>query len=276
MPPKGKGKGKGEPKGQRFDSSHGKGNFLHKGASHHKGKGAKGKPYKDSPKGNRTPSGSTASISLVCDFCHMHGHISQNCRKRQALHNSASYQQARSQFDTRQQLLIDQLENSLFAPNVCSWCLQGACTQANCYPPEEPVFCAEVTHFFQDSLLPFVQNTKLCLPVDNSVPLMSQHFSFDGTDWGQHTEHEELAENQEYFDQEGVDQLMCEESSTELGSYPLDDMLTDPQGEPLEYKVVHSEIHLLQDGMDNNLDHKDSIENINDSYYNDNFEDNLG
>ena len=184
----------------------------------------------------------------------MHGHISQNCRKRQALHNSASYQQARSQFDTRQQLLIDQLENSLFAPNVCSWCLQGACTHATCHPPEDPDFYTEVTHFFQESLLPFVQNAKLCLPVDNAVPLMSQHFAFEGTDWGHHAEYEELAEDQEYFDQEGVDQLMCEGSITEPNPYPLDDKLIDPQGEHSEYEVVHSEMHLLQDDVEDNFD----------------------
>ncbi len=68
---------------------------------------------------------------------------------------------------------------------------------------------------------------------------------------------------------------MYEESSTELNSYPLDDMLNDPQGEQSEYEIVHSEMHLLQDGMEDNLVNKDSIENINDSYYVDNFEDNL-
>ncbi len=60
MSPKGKGEGKGAPKGQRSDSSQGKGNFFQKGASHSKGKGSsKGKSYKGSPKGNRTHSGST-------------------------------------------------------------------------------------------------------------------------------------------------------------------------------------------------------------------------
>ena len=104
---------------------------------------------------------------------------------------------------------------------------------------------------------------------------MPQHFAFNGTDWGQYTEYEELAENQEHFDQEGLDQLMCEESSAEFSSYPLDDMLNDPQGEHSEYEIVHSEMHLLQDEMDEDMVHKDSIENINDSYYVDNFEDNV-
>jgi hypothetical protein len=34
-------------------------------------------------------------------------------------------------------------------------------------------------------------------------------------------------------------------------------------------------MHLLQDETDDDMVHKDSIENINDSYYVDNFEDNV-
>ncbi len=114
-----KGKGKITFKGQRSDNSFSKGKSSGKGSildgSKGSGKGKnspKGKGKSSKGKGNRTPQSGTVSHNLVCDFCHLHGHISQNCRKRQALHNSASYQQARSQFDTRQQLLIDQLENS--------------------------------------------------------------------------------------------------------------------------------------------------------------------
>ena len=106
---------------------------------------------------------------------------------------------------------------------------------------------------------------------------MPQHFAFEGTDWGHHAEYEELAEDHEYLEQEG-DQLMCEESSTEPNSYSLDDMLIDPQGEHSEYEVVHSEMHLLQDGAEDDMDHKEStgdINDINDSYYVENYEDNL-
>ena len=74
------------------------------------------------------------------------------------------------------------------------------------------------------------------------------------------------------------DHLMCEGSSTEPNSYPLDDMLIDPQGEHSEYEVVHSEMHLLQDGAEDDMDHKEStgdINNINDTYYVENYEDNL-
>jgi hypothetical protein len=126
--------------------------------------------------------------TLVCGFCHLHGHHESNCRKRHALHNSESYQQARSQFNSRQQLLFDQLENSLFAPNVCSWCLQSGCNAMSCHAPEDTDFYVDTTHLFQETLLPYVQNAKLGLPVDNAAPLMPQHFAFDDADWGQYTE----------------------------------------------------------------------------------------
>jgi hypothetical protein len=116
----------------------------------------------------------------------MHGHLEQNCRKRLALHNSAPYQQAKSTFTPRQQLIVDQLEDTLFAPNVCSWCLACAYTRTpeSCYPPEDPDFYTEVTHLFQSTLLPYVQSAKLGLPIDDSAPLMPHHFAFEETEWG--------------------------------------------------------------------------------------------
>ena len=152
-------------------------------SSSFKGKGKqKGKSLKG--KSSRTLQGS-ASPQIICTFCHLHGHTERNCRKKNALHHSNSYQQARSQFNHRQQLVMDQLENSLFAPNVCSWCLQTNCTTTTCYPPDDPEFYSETTHLFQTTLLPFVQNAKLGLAVDNAAPLMPQHLAFDGADWGQ-------------------------------------------------------------------------------------------
>ncbi len=147
------------------------------GKGKQKGKFTKGKSSR--------PPNSGASSPLICNFCHLHGHTERNCRKKNALHHSNSYQQARSQFNNRQQLVMDQLENSLFASNVCSWCLQSNCTTATCYPPEDPEFYTETTHLFQSTLLPYVQNAKLGLVVDNAAPLMPQHLAFDGADWGQ-------------------------------------------------------------------------------------------
>ena len=194
--PKGnnKGKGRGSPKGKLDDQSsqqspnvkgkgygRGKGSFVSKGKGTFKGKLPKGKGY-------RSPNTGTSLATLVCGFCHLHGHHESNCRKRHALHNSESYQQTRSQFNSRQQLLFDQLENSLFAPNVCSWCLQSGCDVMSCQAPEDTDFYVDTTHHFQETLLPYVQNAKLGLPVDNAAPLMPQHFAFHDADWGQHTD----------------------------------------------------------------------------------------
>jgi hypothetical protein len=194
--PKGnnKGKGRGSPKGKLDNQSsqpspnvkgkgygRGKGSFVSKGKGTFKGKLPKGKGY-------RSPNTGTSLATLVCGFCHLHGHHESNCRKRHALHNSESYQQTRSQFNSRQQLLFDQLENSLFAPNVCSWCLQSGCDVMSCQAPEDTDFYVDTTHHFQETLLPYVQNAKLGLPVDNAAPLMPQHFAFHDADWGQHTD----------------------------------------------------------------------------------------
>lgn len=185
-----KGKGKPSPKGNR--ASHSSSSVGSLSQTTHKGKGsftkgksilsAKGKT--DKGKGHRHPFINPSPSSLQCKFCHLHGHLEEHCRKKRALQNSTSYQQARKQFTPRQQLVINQLEDSLFAPNVCSWCLNCSCTEDTCYPPEEPDFYTEVTHLFQTTLLPYVQNAKLGLAVDNASPLMPQHLAFEGIDWG--------------------------------------------------------------------------------------------
>ena len=203
-----KGKGKPFPKGNRIGTQ-----FLNpmapSGPSTPKGKGSqnnlvkgkgifspKGKGEKG--KGSRSYDNNSSFTRLQCKFCHLHGHVEQNCRKKQALQNSSAYQQARKQFTPRQQLVVDMLEDNLFAPNVCSWCLHCSCTEDTCYPPEEPDFYTEVTHLFQTTLLPYVQNAKLGLAVDNAAPLMPQHLAFDGADWGHYHTQVQNFDNHHY------------------------------------------------------------------------------
>ena len=255
MPYKGarKGKGKGITKGKRQINSsgstplYGKGFSRGKGAVSHKGKGPpKGKVSKG--KDQRSNSGISLS-TLVCNFCHLHGHHESNCRKKHALHNSDSYQQARSQFNSRQQLLFDQLENSLFAPNVCSWCLQSNCNATNCYPPEEPSFYSSTTHLFQESLLPFVQNAKLGLPIDNSAPLTPEHFTFEDADWGQ-------VYNESDFENWHSDEVQpsCESSwrnssSSNIDQYIMEDETDDQETEYVveQYETQANEMEEIED-----------------------------
>ena len=146
---KGKGKGKKGHKGGKggyrsqqprsllaFDNSKGKG----KGKPPFPGPKGKGKTPSsygnrgkdNSPswmKGNTSPaltsaantsSGVSSHTSIVCGFCHKIGHTTENCRKRTALHSNTLYQQTRSKFSGRQQLLFAGLENSVFSPDACS------------------------------------------------------------------------------------------------------------------------------------------------------------
>ena len=78
-----KGKGKTTFKGQRTGNSlskgkpSGKGSTIDSSKGVSKGKGSpKGKGKSSKGKGNRTPQSGAVSHNLVCDFCHLHGHIS--------------------------------------------------------------------------------------------------------------------------------------------------------------------------------------------------------
>ena len=210
---KGKGKGKKGHKGGKggyrpqpprphlaFDNSKGKG----------KGKppfpGPKGKGKTPSSYGNRgkdnspswmksntssaltsaanTSSGVSSHTSIICGFCHKIGHDTESCRKRTALHNNTLYQQTRSKFSGRQQLLFAGLENSVFSPDSCSWCLQSHCDGRNCTPPEEPLFFTQTNNAFCEEILPLVKNAKLELPVGSNEPLSPQQFHFQDSYWG--------------------------------------------------------------------------------------------
>ena len=196
------GKGtKGKDKGYnpRFDG---------KGKPHDgKGKGLKGKKGKiQSPKGakggkgvkgkaalgNRIQESSAGDTNItesvkpmICDFCHKPNHVRQNCRKLQALNNSKTYRQARNRHDKRRQFLFTMMENSVFSPNTCSWCLSVSCNGGNCYPPDDPVFFTETNNIFCEEILPLVKNAKLELPLDSADPLIPYQFHFEDTGWGQ-------------------------------------------------------------------------------------------
>ena len=103
--PKGKGKGKFSPQSQK-----GKGKFPSKGNR------TKGKPIALTEA--NAPSTISSHTSIVCGFCHIIGHTTENCRKRLALHNNTLYQQTRSKFSGRQQLLFAGLENSVFSADT--------------------------------------------------------------------------------------------------------------------------------------------------------------
>jgi hypothetical protein len=163
-----KGKGKGKPSFPgNFGSSKGKGK-----SSSSFGNRGKGIISPSLASESNTSSGISSHTSIVCGFCHKIGHTTENCRKRTALHSNTLYQQTRSKFSGMQQLLFAGLENSVFSPDACSWCLQSHCDGSNCTSPEEPLFFTQTNNAFCEEILPLVKNAKLELPVGSNEPLI--------------------------------------------------------------------------------------------------------
>ncbi len=80
------------------------------------------------------------------------------------------------------------MENSVFSPNTCSWCLSASCNDGNCYPPDDPVFFTETNNIFCEEILPLVKNAKLELSIDSADPLIPYQFHFENSGWGQQWE----------------------------------------------------------------------------------------
>jgi hypothetical protein len=191
-------KGKGERPSLTFHvDGKGKGSKGKKGTNiSSKGlrgaKGTKGKPTL----GNRVIDSMSSSSSgvtnisenfkpITCDFCHKPNHVRQNCRKLQALNNSKTYRQARDRHENRRQFIFNMLENSVFSPHACSWCLSSECDGIHCYPPDDPVYFTETNNIFYEEILPLVKNAKLELPLDSADPLIPYQFYYEDSGWGQ-------------------------------------------------------------------------------------------
>jgi hypothetical protein len=114
----------------------------------------------------------------------------------------------------------------------------------SCHAPEDADFYVDTTHLFQETLLPYVQNAKLGLPVDNAAPLMPQHFAFDDADWGQYTA-SALEPSLETWKHDNTSDMY--ESSWELSMNSDTDhyILEDGSGEQdEEYVVEHNDSQL--------------------------------
>jgi hypothetical protein len=110
---------------------------------------------------------------------------------------------------------------------------------------------------------------------------MPQHFAFDGTDWGHHTEYDQFSghPNWEYDNfYDNVDHFAYEESFDNSAQYgfALDDADIDQQVGASEYEVVNTGMHLLQGESSSssyNVAEDGEAEEASDHYYDSNFED---
>ena len=126
------------------------------------------------------------------------------------------------------------------------------------HPPDDPEFYTEVTHLFQSTLLPYVQNAKFGLPIDDSAPLMPHHFAFEETEWGHHED--QNTEQHSYDDQYEEDNVVlqydsCEWSQDNNEQYAFDycdvegpgeEQMQQQIAESLKMKAeINSEEHIM-------------------------------
>ncbi len=193
----GKGKGSGS-KGKGNDGK-GRGKCSKGGKGMGKGKG-KGKSKGHTPGlGLQLPmqasTGSTSSSAskpntnladVTCYFCHQKGHYKSQCPKWLALRSSSSYQHTRQQAP-RLGLILDHLEDEVFAPDSCClWCADSTCDGTNCTSTFDPNDFQEATALFMQQLQPLVANSKLDRPLDSHPPLTRELMlaRLETNDWG--------------------------------------------------------------------------------------------
>jgi hypothetical protein len=105
---------------------------------------------------------------------------------------------------------------------------------------------------FQTTLLPYVQNAKLGLAVDNAAPLMPQHLAFDGADWGHY--HTQV----QNFDNHHYDQFDPSTDSTweDLAEYHSGDIDHD------HYMAPSGRVEGIIDEVDENYSDAQNAESL--------------
>jgi hypothetical protein len=150
---KGKGKGgKGRGKGSKGGKGMVKGKGKGKSKGHTPGLGLQ-LPLQASTGSTASSVGKTNSnlADVTCYFCHQKGHYKSQCPKWLALRSSPSYQHTRQQAP-RLGLILDHLEDAVFAPDSCClWCADSTCDGTNCSSTFDPNDFQEATALFMSS-----------------------------------------------------------------------------------------------------------------------------
>ncbi len=99
---------------------------------------------------------------------------------------SSSYQHIRQQAP-RLSLILDHLEDAVFAPDSCClWCADSTCDGTNCSSTFDLDDFQEATALFMQQLQPLVANSKLDRPLDSHPPLSLELMltRLEADDWG--------------------------------------------------------------------------------------------
>ena len=209
---KGKGKdGKGRGKGSKGGKGMGKGKGKGKGKGHAPGLGLQ-LPMQASSSSTSSSAikPNTNLADVTCYFCHQKGHYKSQCPKWLALRSSPSYQHTRQQAP-RLGLILDHLEDAVFAPDSCClWCADCNCDGTNCASTFDPQDFQEATSLFMQQLQPLVANSKLGRPLDSHPPLSRELMltRLETDDWGDtYEDTPEEYQDQDYWQEQHQQEL---------------------------------------------------------------------
>jgi hypothetical protein len=174
----------------------------------------------------------TPSADVTCYFCHQKGHYKKSqCPKWLALRSSSAYQHTRQQAP-RLGLILDHLEDAVFAPDSCClWCSDSNCDGTHCASTFDPHDFQEATALFMQQLQPLVANSKLDCPLDSHPPLSRELMltRLETDDWGDmYEDTQEEYQDQDYWqeqhqqEQEHIEQdheLQYQDSNEEAHGY---------------------------------------------------------
>jgi hypothetical protein len=127
-----------------------------------------------------------SSQPIRCHFCHKIGHYKNNCRQYLALRNHPGYGD-RLQQPQSMQLIYDHLEDSVFAPKSCRYttCTNPQCDGSACYTSFAYSDFEQAETYFNNNILPLVENVKLHRPADSLPPLTRSSYVAQQADWGE-------------------------------------------------------------------------------------------
>jgi hypothetical protein len=103
------------------------------------------------------------------------------------------------------QLIYDHLEDSVFAPKSCRYttCTNPQCDGSACYTSFAYSDFEQAETYFNNNILPLVENVKLHRPADSLPPLTRSSYVAQQADWGESEDaHDTSWDDEEQFWQE--------------------------------------------------------------------------
>jgi hypothetical protein len=135
------------------------------------------------------------------------------------------------------QLIYDHLEDSVFAPKSCPYtsCTNPQCDGSECYTSFAYNDFEQAETYFNNNILPLVENVKLDRPADSLPPLTRSSYVAQQADWGDSEDaHDTSWDDEEQFWQKDTFDIGEEEEHGEEHHEDEDDDIEEAYATHME------------------------------------------